>query len=275
MTKNHRIIGLLAITLTIFLTVALLVWLGILGINALCGWKVPQQMTGKDWSCKCLGMKTTTARFGNYSREYCTGLNLSYNRLVDLSKNQHPVYKEDLILPESPSTNTPVTNTLDTESTVADVADLTLNPTADWVEETLCNISFRRSPELEIVTGKEGPEIKKGEVCYFALVMERPDVPYPLNLNISVFTGYDGGSRRAYYLKARSSDYINDPSYKDAEEFVAGVNKGLWLVFNDQLEGYSENIYLVARDSKTLIAVNPGANEPINDVIKMFLTSLE
>lgn len=78
--------------------IVFLVYTGVLTVNGLCGFK-PGLLAGpgKEWSCTCIG-KVTRVDTSDSEREYCTGLNFSYNRLMDQfsdPNSQHPVYQPE------------------------------------------------------------------------------------------------------------------------------------------------------------------------------------
>jgi hypothetical protein len=89
---NRKKIFILALTATFLI---LLYYLGILSFRELCDFK-PKALAknpGKEWPCICLGKVHNIS--GSYSeKNYCTGFNLSYNRLMGIfSKGQHPLYR--------------------------------------------------------------------------------------------------------------------------------------------------------------------------------------
>jgi hypothetical protein len=85
------------VVLGVVLTVSMLFFTGIVSFRNLCGFK-PGKMAGpgKEWGCHCVGVIEELST--SYSeKQYCTGLNLSYNRLMGLvsSDVQRPIYKAE------------------------------------------------------------------------------------------------------------------------------------------------------------------------------------
>ena len=69
---------------------------GLLSFQGLCGFK-PGHMSGpgKELECRCVGKVEGVVTSYN-EMEYCTGLNFSYNHLLNLYVNssiQSPIYK--------------------------------------------------------------------------------------------------------------------------------------------------------------------------------------
>lgn len=89
MKKWLMVITLLVVSV-IFLYLA-----GLLTFQGLCGFKSGALSgSGKAWGCTCIGIKEEISS-SYFENQYCTGINLSYNRLLPiLYKNQQfPIYK--------------------------------------------------------------------------------------------------------------------------------------------------------------------------------------
>jgi len=76
--------------------VVVLYYLGILSLKELCGFRpgALAKEPGKEWNCVCIG-KVDNISSSYSEKDYCTGLNLSYNRLMGLfyKGEELPVYK--------------------------------------------------------------------------------------------------------------------------------------------------------------------------------------
>jgi len=86
----------LLLPVVIAIIVVFMFFSGLLTYRGLCGFATKRGVIGKEWSCSCFGKKET--KVVEYSeRHYCTGINLSYNRLMGLLSGnlQHPVYKTE------------------------------------------------------------------------------------------------------------------------------------------------------------------------------------
>lgn len=73
-------------------------WLKIISYNEVCGWQpnALENKISKEWPCNCIGY-TEAAVTADYIKSYCTGINISYNKLLNLpiTKNQQvPLYTE-------------------------------------------------------------------------------------------------------------------------------------------------------------------------------------
>jgi hypothetical protein len=84
------------ILISVFAFLVLLYYLGVLSYKDLCGFR-PGKMTqnpGKSWQCSCFG-KIDSISTSYYERDYCTGLNLSYNKLLEFNTTifQRVLYK--------------------------------------------------------------------------------------------------------------------------------------------------------------------------------------
>lgn len=73
----------------------LLYYTGLLSFQGLCGFK-PGHLAGpeKEWKCVCMG-KIDSVSTSYSEKQYCTGINISYNRLILhlYSGEQYPIYE--------------------------------------------------------------------------------------------------------------------------------------------------------------------------------------
>lgn len=90
--KKHVVVAALVV-----FSFILLHFTGLLSFKGLCGFK-PGHLTGpgKEWNCLCLG-KTDYVSSSYSEKQYCTGINISYNRLIPLlyKGRQHPIYEPE------------------------------------------------------------------------------------------------------------------------------------------------------------------------------------
>lgn len=82
------------------------IWSGLLTFRGICGWKATEfaresaqeqgNIIGKSWPCVCLGISTPISN--SYEQvTYCTGINLSYNRFLNLpffKSRKTPIYTD-------------------------------------------------------------------------------------------------------------------------------------------------------------------------------------
>ena len=81
----------------VVLSFVILYFTGLLSFQGLCGFK-PGHLAGpgKEWVCLCIG-KIDYVSSSYSENQYCTGINLSYNRLMPLLHRggQYPIYKPE------------------------------------------------------------------------------------------------------------------------------------------------------------------------------------
>ncbi len=100
MSKRKPII----VTVAIIIVLGVLIWSRLLTFNKICGWSSTQfakdkakeqgSFIGNDWPCICLGIPKPISN-SYETTVYCTGINLSYNKLLNLpffSTKQTPLY---------------------------------------------------------------------------------------------------------------------------------------------------------------------------------------
>jgi len=152
--------------------------------------------------------------------------------------------------------------------------DLTLEPPDDWIDDTLCGVSFRKHPNFKQIF-RQVPQVE-GSKCSFGFNYNEvpPEQIFPIVLKVDVDSNYDGSAALGYYFQEReraNSTHV----YQTATEFKAGSNTGLALTWKDVDTGDGGigdyRVYLIVRPPTTLISVT-SENETV--VLRMFLTGM-
>ncbi|OGC52346.1 hypothetical protein A2982_03700 [candidate division WWE3 bacterium RIFCSPLOWO2_01_FULL_39_13] len=159
------------------------------------------------------------------------------------------------------------------------VNEYTVSLDKNWVEATLCNIKHKKHVKM-VTTYQEDYEPSKNTCTFGYNLDELICQTIPSELTVIVFSGYDGGSRREYYLSRRS--YNDETSkYVGASEFVLNGEKWLKLNWEDAYANddyYSPQVvYLKAKGSVLVAIIGSGQYGYIrfDDNVRKFLSSIE